>query len=74
MTALVEFTNVARFFELAKNSFVAVRDITLSVSRGEIVTLVGPSGCGKSTLLNMTAGLLAPSAGQVTYAGERVTK
>ena len=43
----------------------ALREITLSISRGEFVTIVGPSGCGKSTLLRIASGLLEPTAGSV---------
>ncbi len=48
----------------------ALLPVNLTVQRGEFVTLLGPSGCGKSTLLNMVAGLLAPSAGQISVWGE----
>ena len=50
--------------------YVAVQGATLRVRAGEFVSVVGPTGCGKSTLLNVAAGLLAPSAGSVTVAGE----
>jgi len=43
------------------------------VDAGEFVAVVGPSGCGKSTLLSMTAGLYAPSEGEVRVSGEPVT-
>jgi NitT/TauT family transport system ATP-binding protein len=49
--------------------YAALRDTTLAVRAGEFVSVVGPTGCGKSTLLNVAAGLLAPSAGQVSVAG-----
>ena len=53
--------------------YVAVEDVSLSVGRGEFLSVVGPTGCGKSTLLNVAAGLLAPSSGAVLVAGERLS-
>ena len=71
-TALIEFAGAAKDFTVRGLTFAAVEDVDLSVRQGEFVTLVGPSGCGKSTLLNMTAGLFAPTRGQVSYRGARV--
>lgn len=51
----------------------ALRDATLHVGSGEVVGLIGPNGAGKTTLLNSIAGLLAPSAGTVTFDDEDVT-
>jgi NitT/TauT family transport system ATP-binding protein len=45
--------------------------VDLTVAPGEFVCLLGASGCGKSTLLNLMAGLIPPTAGQVTVAAER---
>jgi len=50
-------------------TFTAVEGTSLAVADGEFVAIVGPTGCGKSTLLNIAAGLLAPSAGNVTVFG-----
>lgn len=50
-----------------------LRDVAIDVPEGEIVALLGSNGAGKSTLLKALAGLLAPSAGSVTFAGEDVT-
>jgi ABC-2 type transport system ATP-binding protein len=44
----------------------ALRDCTLAVPDGHVVALVGPNGAGKTTLLNLTVGLAAPSAGEIT--------
>ncbi|MEO0412613.1 MAG: ABC transporter ATP-binding protein [Pseudomonadota bacterium] len=48
------------------DDFEAVRDVSLSVADGEVVTLVGPSGCGKSSVLRALAGLETPAVGSVT--------
>ena len=50
----------------------ALRDITFSVDRGELVALVGPSGCGKSTLLRVVAGLRPATAGRIAVDGRTV--
>jgi NitT/TauT family transport system ATP-binding protein len=63
------FSDVAKTFQVGSQPYTAVRDVTMSIKRGEIVMLLGPSGCGKSTLLNLTAGLIGPSEGQVIYDG-----
>ncbi len=49
--------------------FWALRDITFSVERGEILSLVGPNGCGKSTLLQIVSGILQPTTGRVVTQG-----
>jgi putative spermidine/putrescine transport system ATP-binding protein len=49
-----------------------VRDLDLSVGRGELVALLGPSGCGKTTTLRMIAGFLPPSAGTIRVAGRAI--
>jgi branched-chain amino acid transport system ATP-binding protein len=47
----------------------ALRGVSLTVNAGEVVALVGANGAGKSTLVNTIAGILRPSAGQVTFRG-----
>jgi spermidine/putrescine ABC transporter ATP-binding subunit len=51
---------------------VALSGASLSVRKGELMTLLGPSGCGKTTLLNLVAGFLAPDAGDIVIDGTRV--
>src|SRR5215467_5379312 len=50
----------------------ALKEATLCVRRGELMTLLGPSGCGKSTLLNLIAGFLSPDRGELEIDGHRV--
>ena len=50
----------------------AVEDFSLTVRKGELLTLLGPSGCGKTTTLRLIAGLDEPTAGTVSVAGETV--
>jgi len=49
--------------------FWALRDISFSVDRGEVVSFVGPNGCGKSTLLQVISGILQPTTGRVVTRG-----
>lgn len=72
----IEFRNVGKSFPDPKTGAMrpAVSNISLSIAKGEVVSLIGPSGCGKSTLLNMGSGLYAPTTGEVHVAGKRVTK
>jgi putative spermidine/putrescine transport system ATP-binding protein len=50
-----------------------VREVSLELPRGALLTLLGPSGCGKSTLLRMIAGFVEPSSGHVVVNGRSVT-
>jgi spermidine/putrescine transport system ATP-binding protein len=61
----VELRSVSKLF----GELVAVRDLDLSIGKGEFFTLLGPSGCGKTTTLRMVAGFEQPSAGSVLIDG-----
>ena len=65
---------ISMTFELPDgNSIEALRNISINLAKGEILTVLGPSGCGKTTLLNILAGFLAPTSGQVILNGKQVT-
>lgn len=71
-TKYIEIQGVEQTFKTAKGSFQALRDINLSVARGEFVALIGHSGCGKSTLLNLIAGLTRPTQGTLLCANREI--
>jgi len=50
-----------------------LRDINLSIGKGEFVTILGPSGCGKTTLMRLIAGFLKASEGKISIAGQDMT-
>jgi nitrate/nitrite transport system ATP-binding protein len=68
----IEIQNVAQTFKTRKGPFPALRDINLTIAKGEFVALIGHSGCGKSTLLNLIAGLTLPSAGTLICANREI--
>ena len=63
MSNFIEVQNAEMVFTTRKGRFHALREIQLTVAKGEFVTLIGHSGCGKSTLLNLIAGLTLPTSG-----------
>ncbi|MEE8498980.1 MAG: ABC transporter ATP-binding protein [Kiloniellales bacterium] len=52
----------------------AVRDLTLEVREGELVTLIGANGAGKTTTLKAISGILPPAAGRIVFDGEDITR
>jgi ABC-type nitrate/sulfonate/bicarbonate transport system ATPase subunit len=65
-----EHLNVA--FTRDGKSTAVLRDVNLTVGKGEFLCIVGPSGCGKSTLLSSFGGFMSPSSGEVRINGEAV--
>lgn len=68
----IEIQGVEQTFKTKKGNFPALRDINLTVAKGEFVTLIGHSGCGKSTLLNLIAGLAVPTEGVLLCADKEI--
>lgn len=67
-TAAIELRNITKSF----GSVVANKDVSLSVKKGEILSILGENGSGKTTLMNMISGIYFPDEGQIFINGEEV--
>jgi nitrate/nitrite transport system ATP-binding protein len=65
MSAYLKIDHVDKTFTRGSQRTEVLKDITLSINRGEYVSIIGHSGCGKSTLLNIVAGLVPATTGGV---------
>jgi branched-chain amino acid transport system ATP-binding protein len=61
-----------RGVEACYGRFVALHNVSLIVPEGAVVALLGPNGVGKSTLLRTVSGMMQPTAGEITFDGERI--
>ena len=68
----VRTAGVWKIFEQEAEEVQAVRDVSLTIERGEFTALAGPSGSGKTTLLNLIGGLTRPTRGEIWVAGREL--
>ena len=65
---MIEINNLSKkFWDKTSGEFFAVKNVNLSINKGEIFGLLGPNGAGKTTLLRMLIGILKPSSGDIIY-------
>lgn len=69
---IIEVDNVHKSYLMGKEAVPALRGVSVTVDRGEMVCLMGPSGSGKTTLLNLLGGLDDPGRGHIVIDGENV--
>ena len=69
---LLKITRLTKVFKGSGPPVHAVREVSLSVRRGQFVAVMGPSGSGKSSLLHMIGGLEPPTSGEIWFDGVRV--
>ncbi len=70
---IIEVLNLSHAFTARGHTVPVFQDISMSIRRGEFLSVLGPSGCGKSTLLQIIAGLLPSMSGRVLFEGQQVT-
>ncbi len=75
MSAIIELKDLNLWYDKGKPSEVhALKNINLSIERGEYIAFFGPSGCGKTTLLYLLAGIDTPESGQILINGKDIGK
>ena len=70
MNAILDIRNLSRTYSGPDGPVQAVQQVSLSIAEGEFIAVQGPSGCGKTTLLLAAGGLLQPTSGEVSIAGQ----
>ena len=71
-SSVVTIQNLVKQFPVGGGFFTALKDIDLTVNKGDFIGLIGPSGSGKTTLLNIIGGLDSPTEGQVSVMGNEL--
>ncbi|MCU0752349.1 MAG: ABC transporter ATP-binding protein [Akkermansiaceae bacterium] len=69
----LEVRNLTKIFDSARGPVTALRDVSFSVHKRELMCVIGPSGCGKSTLVRILAGLETSTSGELRVYGEPVS-
>lgn len=72
-SSYVNIKNLTKVYKTGKEELRAVNGASLSIGKGEIVTILGPSGSGKSTLMNMIGGIDTPDEGKISVDGIDIT-
>lgn len=71
MNKILEIKNLSKKYHTKDGEILAIKDINITVNKGEFISLVGSSGCGKSTLLNIIAGLDKESSGSILFNNDK---
>jgi len=70
LTPEIQLEHVTMQYESGGSKVTALQDVSLTIAKGEFVSLLGPSGCGKTTLLRIMADLIEPTGGELKVAGK----
>src|SRR4051794_36225404 len=72
--ALVEVQRVTKEYRKGDQAITPLKDVSVSVEKGDFIALMGASGSGKSTLLNLIAGIDRPTTGHILVGGQDISK
>lgn len=67
---MIEAKNIHKYYTNGKERLHVLKDVSLKITRGEIISVLGPSGAGKSTLLHILGGLDTPTSGEILFEGK----
>ena len=71
---MIEIKNITKVYGKKKNTFTALKDVSLAIEEGSSVAVLGKSGSGKSTLMHAISGLDKPQQGEVIINGEDILR
>lgn len=71
---LIQAENLSKYYHLGDQKIMVLKDISLSINRGEFVVIAGNSGSGKTTLLSVLSGLDRPSSGKIIMGDKDITE
>ena len=69
---MITLSHVCKNYKIGKEEVKVLKDINLTVERGEFIAVTGPSGCGKTSLLNLISGMDRVSQGEIQFYGQRL--
>ncbi|MFH7325018.1 ABC transporter ATP-binding protein [Desulfurivibrio sp. C05AmB] len=72
MVAQLELKEVSKIYRVGDNVITALDRVSLSIAKGDFISVVGHSGSGKTTLVSIVGGILRPSSGQILFEGEDI--
>lgn len=71
---ILEFKNVSKVYKQSESEVHALKDVSLSINKGEFIAVIGPSGSGKSTFLSIAGALLQSTKGEVILNGKNLSE
>ncbi len=74
MSEIAKLNKVSKIYKLGETEIAALDKVTLSIARGEAISIMGPSGSGKTTLLNMLGALGKPTSGEIFIDGVKISE